>query len=80
MEHSEKMERFIGIKSDYTIIYLIDCPECDVLITYLGQGHHCCGNTEESLFAEWEAVHYAQVIQGLQNIYPIVDWKPEEGH
>ena len=70
------MERLIGIKEDYTIIYLIDCPVCDVLITYLNQGHHCCGKIEEGPLAEWEAVHYGKIIQELKSIYPMVDWQP----
>jgi hypothetical protein len=72
----EVMERFIGIKEDYTIIYLIDWPVCDVLITYVNQGHHCCGKSEESPLAEWEAVYYGKIIQDLKNIYPMEDWQP----
>ena len=70
------LERFIGIKADYTIVYLLDCPICDVLITALDQGHRCCGQVEETPYKEWEAVYYAQMIQDLRSIYPMVDWNP----
>ena len=73
----EPMERFIGIKADYTIIYLVDCPICDVLITALDQGHNCCGKSEHTPLEVWEAEHYGQIIQDLRSIYPMVDWKPQ---
>ena len=47
-EMQDLIEWFVGLKEDGTVIYLMDCPECDVLITYPEQGHHCCGVVDEN--------------------------------
>jgi hypothetical protein len=73
VQDGEVIEWFVGFKEDYTMVYLMDCPQCDVLITYLEQGHHCCGIVSEDNFKEWEAYHYAVVIQGLVEIYAVAD-------
>jgi hypothetical protein len=65
------IEWFVGFMEDLTMVYLMDCPQCDVLITYPEQGHHCCGVVEESDFKEWEAHHYAAIIQEVVEIYPL---------
>jgi hypothetical protein len=70
-EMQDLIEWFVGFREDYSMVYLMDCPECDVLITYPEQGHHCCGNVEESDFKEWEAHHYATIIQELIEIYAV---------
>ena len=67
------IEWFVGFKEDYSMVYLMDSPVCDVLITYPEQGHHCCGVIDENNFKEWEAQHYAAVIQGLIEIYSVKD-------
>jgi hypothetical protein len=69
----DQIEWFVGFKEDYTMVYLMDCPQCDVLITYPGQGHHCGGKLDENNFKEWEAQYYAVVIQGLVEIYAVKD-------
>ena len=71
MQELDLIEWFVGIKENYEIVYLMDCPECDVLITYIGQGHHCGGYEDNTAFKNWEAQHYAAVIQGLMSIYPL---------
>jgi hypothetical protein len=67
------IEWFVGFRADYTMVYLMDCPECDVLITYPEQGHHCGGIIDENNFREWEAHHYAAIIQELVDIYAVND-------
>ena len=67
------IEWFVGFKEDYSVVYLMDCPVCDVLITYPEQGHHCCGVIDENNFKEWEAQHYAAIIQEVVEIYSVKD-------
>ena len=70
MQELDLIEWFVGIQEDFSIVYLRDCPECDALITYVGQGHHCGGYEDNTEFKNWEAQHYAAIIQGLV-IYPL---------
>ena len=72
-EGLEEIEWFVGFREDCSMVYLMDCPECDVLITYPGQGHHCGGVIDENNFREWEAHYYAAVIQELVEIYSVKD-------
>jgi hypothetical protein len=72
-EVQEMVDWFVGFKEDFSMIYLMDCPQCDVLITYPGQGHHCSDEVNESDFKEWEAQHYAGIIQDLIAIYAVKD-------
>ena len=71
MQDLDPIEWFVGIKENYTIVYLMDCPECDVLITYPKQWHHCGGYVDNTEFKNWEAQHYAAMIQDLMSIYPL---------
>ena len=41
------------------------------MITYPEQGHHCGGYEDNTEFKNWEAQHYAAVIQGLMGIYSL---------
>jgi hypothetical protein len=72
-EMQDLIDWFVGFKEDYSMVYLMDCPQCDVLITYPGQGHHCGGKIDESNFKEWEAQYYAVVIQDFIAIYAVKD-------
>ena len=68
MVHLE-VERFIGVLSDYSIVYLMECSQCGVLVAFQGQGHNCGGILDVAPEAKFEAEHLAQFMAGLTKLY-----------
>ena len=71
------IERYIGVMQDYSIVYLVECEQCDVLIAYQGQGHACDGIMDISEQAKSEALHLAEFMKGLKKVFTVK--KFEEG-
>ena len=71
------VENFIGVMQDYSIVYLVECEQCGVLIAYQGQGHSCDGITDISEQAKWEAAYLAEFLKGLKKVFTVK--KFEEG-
>ena len=71
------VENFIGVMQDYSIVYLVECEQCGVLIAYQGQGHSCDGIKDISEQAKWEAAYLAEFLKGLKKVYTVK--KFEEG-
>jgi hypothetical protein len=63
------IERFVGVLEDYSIVYLMECEICGVLVAYQGQGHHCGGIMEVTPEAKFEAEYLAKFMVGLKKLY-----------
>ena len=63
---------------DYSIVYLMECEQCGVLVAYQGQGHNCDGVEDTSEQAKWEAQYLAHFMTGLRKIFTMKNF--EEGH
>jgi hypothetical protein len=72
------IERFIGVMADYSIVYLIECEQCGVLIAYQGQGHSCDGIIDESEQAKWEASYLAEFMKGLKKVFTLKKFEGEQ--
>jgi hypothetical protein len=70
--------RYIGVMQDYSIVYLMECEQCGVLIAYQGQGHNCDGIIDTSEEATKEAQCLAEFMKGLKKIFTLKNF--EEGH
>jgi hypothetical protein len=65
------VDRFIGVMQDYSIVYLEECEQCDVLIAYQGQGHCCEGIADISEQAKLEAQCLADFMKGLRKVFTL---------
>ena len=63
------IERFVGVLEDYSIVYLMECEICGVLVAYQGQGHNCGGIVEVTPEAKFEAEYLAKFMVGLKKLY-----------
>ena len=70
--------RFIGVMQDYSIVYLMECEQCGVLIAYQGQGHNCDGVADTSEQAQQEGQCLAEFMKGLRKVFTLKNF--EEGH
>jgi hypothetical protein len=70
MVHLEVM-RFVGVMEDYSIVYLMECWHCGVLIAYQGQGHNCGGVIDTEPEAKFEAEYLAQFMTGLKKLFTL---------
>ena len=71
------IERYIGVMQDYSIVYLVECEQCGVLVAYQGQGHNCDGVLDTSEQAKWEAQYLADFMKGLRKVFTLKNF--EEG-
>jgi hypothetical protein len=76
MVHLET-ERFIGVLDDYSIVYLMECEHCGILIAYQGQGHNCGGVLDTEQGKKFEAAYLAQFMTGLKKIYVLKKFESE---
>ena len=65
------IERFIGVMNDFSIVYLMECEHCGVLIAYQGQGHNCGGVVDTEPEAKFEAEYLASFMVGLKKVYTL---------
>jgi hypothetical protein len=63
------IERFVGVLEDYSIVYLMECEICGVLVAYQGQGHNCGGVVDVTPEAKFEAEYLAKFMVGLKKLY-----------
>jgi hypothetical protein len=68
MVHLE-IERFIGVLADYSIVYLMECEHCGVLVAYQGQGHNCGGKVDTEPEAKFEAEYLVDLMTGLKKLF-----------
>jgi hypothetical protein len=71
------VERFIGVMVDYSIVYLVECAQCGVLIAQQGQGHNCGSILDNTKLKQWEAAHLANFMKGLKKVYVMKDFGAE---
>ena len=70
MVHLE-IERFVGVLEDYSIVYLMECEKCGVLVAYQNQGHACGGVIDVMPEAKFEAEYLASFMAGLKKLYTL---------
>jgi hypothetical protein len=70
MVHLE-IERFIGVLENFSIVYLMECEKCGVLIAYQGQGHACGGVMDVTPEAKFEAEYLATFMATLKKLYTL---------
>ena len=70
MVHLE-VERFVGVLEDYSIVYLMECEKCGVLVAFQKQGHNCGGVIDTEPTAKFEAEYLAQFMVGLKKLYTL---------
>ena len=64
-------EVFVGIRPNYEIIYLMDCNQCDMLVTSQYQAHNDIAKEPFTDDQKIEAAYFAELIHELKGIYPI---------
>ena len=64
-----EIERFVGVLEDYSIVYLMECEHCGVLIAYQGQGHNCGGEIDTAADKKFEAEYLATFMANLKRLY-----------
>jgi hypothetical protein len=66
-----QIERFVGVLEDYSIVYLMECEKCGVLVAYQGQGHACGGVQDVTPEAKFEAEYLATLMATLKRLYTL---------
>jgi hypothetical protein len=66
-----EVERYIGVLEDYSIVYLMECEKCGVLVAFQGQGHNCGGIVDVTPEAKFEAEYLATFMVGLKKLYTL---------
>jgi hypothetical protein len=66
-----EIERFIGVLEDYSIVYLMECEKCGILVAFQNQGHNCGGVLDTDPSAKFEAEYLANFMTGLKKLYTL---------
>jgi hypothetical protein len=74
------VERYVGVMQDYSIVYLMECEKCGVLIAYQGQGHNCDGVMDISEQAKWEGQYLAEFMKGLKKVYALKKFEEDQSN
>ena len=64
-----EVERYIGVLEDYSIVYLMECEICGVLVAFQVQGHNCSGIVDVEPTKKFEAEYLANFLVGLKKLY-----------
>ena len=66
-----EIERFVGVLEDYSIVYLMECEKCSVLVAFQSQGHNCGGVLDTDPSAKFEAEYLATFMANLKKLYTL---------
>jgi hypothetical protein len=66
-----EIERFIGVLEDFSIVYLMECEKCGVLVAFQGQGHNCGGILDTTPEAKFESEYLSNFLSSLKRVYTL---------